>query len=356
MDIDLFCQRIKEQYESKLPFMVFALPESNEITAYLQDSQTTVKKNDFEQAGAILAPFDFAENARFLPLEQATIISTSLDLNTTHSMTEIILKEDASEKNRYQALVEKSIKTIQNTPLKKVVTSRKKEVNLSSLNLKKLLKRLFTLHANVFTYCWYHPETEIWCGATPEILVKKKDVSFATMALAGTKKAQDGEPVEWGHKERNEQKFVVDSISKNLENITSVLKISKTYSHPAGTLVHLRTDIEGVIKKSRSSLKCIVTALHPTPAICGTPQELARKFIKKNEDYNREFYTGFVGIIQPEVETTSLYVNLRCMKLEPNRATLYVGGGITEDSNSESEFIETQNKMQTMLQVLQPLL
>ncbi|MFC7357452.1 isochorismate synthase [Jejudonia soesokkakensis] len=356
MEIDLFCQKIKEHYESKLPFMVFAHPESNEITAYLFTSKINSRNDNFEQAGAILAPFDFADNAYFLPIDQTTTITTHVDLSSIHPMTEVPLNEDFLEKQAYEALVQKSIKTIQNTPLKKVVTSRKKEIDLPFLDLENVLKRLFSLYASVFTYCWYHPETDIWCGATPEILVKKKDTSFATMALAGTKKPQNGMVVDWGHKEKNEQKYVVDAISKNLEKITSVIKISKTYSHPAGTLVHLRTDIEGVIKKSRSSLKSIVNALHPTPAICGTPKEVAKQFIDNNEGYDREFYTGFVGIIRPESETTSLYVNLRCMRLQPKKATLYVGGGITEDSNPELEFIETQNKMQTMLQVLHPLL
>ena len=44
------------------------------------------------------------------------------------------------------------------------------------------------------------------------------------------------------------------------------------------------------------------------------------------------------------------------MKIEENKAHLYVGGGITFDSNPEEEWEETQNKLQTMLQVVQPIL
>ena len=94
----------------------------------------------------------------------------------------------------------------------------------------------------------------------------------------------------------------------------------------------------------------IVKALHPTPAVCGYPTEKAREFILANESYDRQYYTGFCGLV--EENKLDLYVNLRCMQLKEGKAHLYVGGGITKDSNPESEFAETQHKAQTMLAVL----
>jgi isochorismate synthase len=44
------------------------------------------------------------------------------------------------------------------------------------------------------------------------------------------------------------------------------------------------------------------------------------------------------------------------MKIDANIATLFVGGGITVDSEPESEWEETQHKLQTMLQVIYPML
>ena len=44
------------------------------------------------------------------------------------------------------------------------------------------------------------------------------------------------------------------------------------------------------------------------------------------------------------------------MKIDPQMATLYVGGGITLDSTPELEWQETKNKMTTMLSVLAPML
>ena len=44
------------------------------------------------------------------------------------------------------------------------------------------------------------------------------------------------------------------------------------------------------------------------------------------------------------------------MSVKDNLASLYIGGGITIDSDPQEEWIETCNKTQTMLRVLKPLI
>ena len=91
--------------------------------------------------------------------------------------------------------------------------------------------------------------------------------------------------------------------------------------------------------------------LHPTPAVCGLPKEEAKQFILDNELYNRDFYTGFLGELNLKGQT-NLYVNLRCMQLKDNRISIYVGGGITADSNAENEWEETVIKAKVMKNAL----
>ncbi len=40
------------------------------------------------------------------------------------------------------------------------------------------------------------------------------------------------------------------------------------------------------------------------------------------------------------------------MKMEKDTAHIFVGGGVTKDSDTEKEWLETQYKSQTMLDVL----
>jgi len=348
--------RIKEQHSNELPFMLYASPHANEITTYLQNDLSTYKNVDFCHHGVIMAPFMYDDNEFCIPKEYSEILYTSLPANLNIEKAAVEIPEDKNEKAKYTALVSAAIKETENPKTEKIVTSRKKEITLSKIDLSAIIHRVFGLYPDAFRYLWYHPSTGIWCGATPEILLVTKGTSFKTMALAGTQKIIGNRKPIWSYKEKREQSIVTNAIAESLEKITQVVKISRPYSHQAGTLVHIRTDIEGVVKKSKATLKDIAIALHPTPAVCGTPEYIAKNFIKTHEGYNREFYTGFIGTIDTENNTGDLYVNLRCMKIEENKATLYVGGGITSDSKPELEWEETHNKLQTMLQVLQPML
>src|SRR5690606_32711850 len=108
-------------------------------------------------------------------------------------------------------------------------------------------------------------------------------------------------------------------------------------THRAGSLLHLRSDITGILKNGKATLTTIAAAVHPTPAVCGSPRKAARDFIMENEGYDREFYTGFLGPIMDNGASASLLVNLRCMKIYGNTARLFMGGGITIGSQPNEE-------------------
>lgn len=143
----------------------------------------------------------------------------------------------------------------------------------------------------------------------------------------------------------------MSQLKKEVEIITA----SDSYTIRAGNLLHLRTDVQGELKPNTELKKCI-DILHPTPAVCGLPKDLAKVFIEENEGYNREFYTGYLGEINYDFNTneiaTNLFVNLRCMKIVNQQATIFVGCGITKDSDPDAEWEETVNKSKIMRQVL----
>ena len=88
------------------------------------------------------------------------------------------------------------------------------------------------------------------------------------------------------------------------------------------------------------------------------PKKPAKDFIYQNEGYDREYYAGFLGELNIDLVTfktlqTDLFVNLRCMKMVKNKAQLFMGCGITKDSNPEDEYMETVNKSMTMKKIIQ---
>ena len=76
--------------------------------------------------------------------------------------------------------------------------------------------------------------------------------------------------------------------------------------------------------------------------------------INKLEKHDRRFYSGFSGPWNLS-EESHLFVNLRCAEIGPSGINVYVGGGITPDSDPEEEWIETVRKSQTLLSVVEKL-
>ena len=150
------------------------------------------------------------------------------------------------------------------------------------------------------------------------------------------------------------ENFIVDYIVSQIKDqqngiILKNFTVSDTYTVKAGNLLHLKADIIGVI--GDFELKKLLDTLHPTPAVCGLPKESSKSFILANENYDRTYYTGFLGEINVDLET-ALYVNLRCVEIVGTTAIIYVGGGITLESIPENEWSETSNKTFTIKSIL----
>ena len=295
---------------------------------------------------------------------------------------------------RFAESVRQATEAIQSGQFQKVVLSRKKQVNLPpNFSVVSAFDRLCEAYPNAFVSAVSLPEEgTIWLGASPETLVSV-DVNdmFRTVALAGTQSAfgADGQllaPVEvrWSHKEIEEQALVsryIIGCFKKIRLREYIENGPKTVR--AGNLMHLRTDYAVDTKAVNFPQlgTVMLDLLHPTSAVCGMPKAPALHFIQQHENYDREWYSGFLGPVNIDGES-HLFVNLRTMKIEvevaptadtqssgrrislPSQAlrpevgatatvaTLYAGAGITEDSVPEREWRETELKCQTLLNVI----
>ena len=121
----------------------------------------------------------------------------------------------------------------------------------------------------------------------------------------------------------------------------------------AGSLLHLRTDYEIDMKEVNFPQlgSVMLKLLHPTSAVCGMPHEPAMEFLQKNEGYDREFYSGFLGPVNFEGES-KLFVNLRCIQLFEKSARIYAGAGVTAGSDPAKETEEVEMKIQTLNQII----
>lgn len=386
-----FFEKLRKQLDQKLPFVAYRKPEGRQVKALLQKDESLHTTTDFIESGFVFAPFDDRKKPILIPENASEKLVFEQEVSEEISLSGNSQKEEVSKEKRsaHIQLVKKAVSALKAGEMDKVVLSRKEKVKLEKSDPVDLFEELLKNYPAAFVYLWFHPKVGLWLGATPETLLKVQGSRFSTMALAGTQKYEGTMEVSWGEKEKQEQLFVTDSILENLENLGVSLNgvdKSEVYTAKAGDLLHLRTDIKGEIPNfkfqipdfgtqgpyEKTGLNGLLSALHPTPAVCGLPKEKAKEFILSEENYNREFYTGFLGEINLQTtrsrartrrnvenlayksikKETSLYVNLRCMKIEDDFVMLYIGGGITKDSIPEAEWEETVNKSQTMKKVL----
>jgi isochorismate synthase len=347
--------KIKLQLNAKLPFAVYSKPGSNAVTGLFQKDATVHYLNDYSQKGFVFAPFDGDERV-FIPANAAEVITAEIDTKNVVLAEPLQPAIDEAAKGNFETLVAKGIVAIQQGRFAKVVLSRNETVALTNDDVAGIYTKLLAAYPAAFRYCFYTPQTGLWMGATPEQLLQADNNGIHTVALAGTQLYKEGQIAVWPAKEQQEQQFVTDFILDELKGYAVNINTSQPYTYRAGNIVHIKTDITAHLNDTQS-LQNVINTLHPTPAICGLPKADAKDFILQNEGYNREYYSGFLGELNADFGSgqnnkTDLFVNLRCMKIGQGMAHLYIGCGVTIDSNPEKEFIETVNKSATMRKIL----
>lgn len=276
---------------------------------------------------------------------------------------------DAGAEALYVRNVAEAVEAMQRGEFRKVVLSRTKQVQFANApNAVTLFDKLCQAYPTAFVSAVSIPEKgQIWISATPERLVSiDADGIFRTASLAGTQSAfePDGTPKRppeamWSQKEIEEQALVNRYIIECFKKIRLREYIEEgPKTIIAGNLMHLSTfftvDTQAVRYPQLGTV--MLRLLHPTAAVCGTPRDVAFRFINRHETHDRELYSGFLGPVNIDTTTegaaSNLFVHIRCMKLEGRLATLYAGAGLTEDSVPEREWQETEMKCQTLLSVI----
>jgi isochorismate synthase len=342
--------KAKTSFKQQLPFVIYRKPNTKTISGLFGSTSEIKILTSFEASGFVFAPFSTLQETILFPFsefeEKTAVIQDEFDVKK-NSIEELPIAEH--EKERYKKLIQQTVDAIKEGLAEKIVISRKDEVALKTFDFQIVLERMLTSYKNALVYCWYHPKVGLWMGATPERLLEIKEDHFKTTALAGTQPYTGTLDVVWGEKEQQEQQIVTDYILNAISGQVDAISTKGPYTVKAGSLLHLKTDIEGSLKEK--GLLYLISKLHPTPAVCGMPKEEATNFILQNEAYNRSFYTGFLGELNAQ-KSTSLFVNLRCMQIQNKLATVFIGGGITKDSIPENEWDETVKKAATMKSVL----
>jgi isochorismate synthase len=351
-----------------LPFVTFRLPQQEHSATYIQTAPGNVEWRSIRdisgETGFMMAPFDTRNGHHYLLIRPDLVIEETEISKETVRMVESIESRPQPHWNggapvvtgreSYMEQVDAIKSSISTGAFQKAVLSRIRVVKGNHMAIiPRLYQSICRKHPNAFAYLFKSDE-HFWMGASPEPLLRLRDGKVSTVSLAGTRSYAEKHLNinRWTAKEVLEQEYVTRYIHDVLREFgVKDYRVSSSYVKRAGNLLHLRTDFTFDYDRLNGRMWEFVDAMHPTPAVAGQPKEDAIRFIKQLEPHGRDYYTGFMGPLMHQGET-DLFVNLRCMKVTPERLALYVGGGITLESDPAEEWNETRLKAQSLLKIM----
>lgn len=253
----------------------------------------------------------------------------------------------------YTAGVIESVRRIDAGELEKVVLSRQLEGRIAAdADIRTPLARLSAEYLDCWTFA-----IDGMVGASPETLARVIDGQFAARVLAGTRPrtglqgcADDAvrEELLASDKDHHEHAFAVQSVESALSpHLTNLTKSEHPFALQLPNVWHLATDVHAQLAEDVTTLE-LVSAMHPTAAIGGTPTAEAVEVIHELEPFDRGRYSGAVGWIDGDGDGEWV-IALRCAQLgKPSDGLRSVvasaGGGLVTGSDPEHELIETVSK------------
>jgi menaquinone-specific isochorismate synthase len=194
-------------------------------------------------------------------------------------------------------------------------------------------------------------------GSTPETLAVVHGGRLSIRVLAGST-ARGANPAAdraqaqslvTSAKDNDEHRYAVNSVVNALSSITPhVVADEQPSTLKLANVWHLATDIEATLSPEVTSLD-VVSAIHPSAAVAGSPTDVALSIIAQSEPFDRGRYAGPVGWMDASGDG-EWSIALRCAQWSTEGTiTAYAGAGIVADSDPESELLETRLKFKPVL-------
>ncbi len=255
--------------------------------------------------------------------------------------------------DEWAELVAVTVAAVRGGRFDKVVLAREVRVTANRHFLPAdILRRLNTLYPSCMVF-----STGTFLGASPELLVSRQGRRVRSHPMAGTV-ARSGDPhadavltglLLESAKEREEHRLVVDEVAAALRPVCRALDVPSVPTIVGlRNVSHLGTLIEGELEGDSVTALELVSRLHPTPAVAGSPTAAAVSYLGGVEGFDRGCYAGPVGWMDSRGDG-EWAVAVRSAEVQGNTARLFAGVGVVSDSDPASELAETQLKLQALL-------
>ena len=214
--------------------------------------------------------------------------------------------------------------------------------------------------ADGYPDCWTFAVDGL-LGASPETLVSVHGGTVTARVLAGSaargldanSDLDAASALATSTKDQDEHEFAVQNVLSSLRPHSPAVTASETpFTLKLPNLWHLASDVEGTLVDGSSSLD-LLSSLHPTAAVAGTPTADAITVIEQLEPFDRGRYSGPVGWVGADGDG-EWAIALRCAQVSHGRVTAWAGAGIVTDSDPEHELLETRMKFRPIVEAFAP--
>jgi menaquinone-specific isochorismate synthase len=264
------------------------------------------------------------------------------------------------ETGDYRAAVAAALHRIAAGELKKIVLARAQEVAADQpLHPLEMLNGLRQRFPDCYAFSFAHGRGPSFIGASPERLVRVSQGRLETEALAGSIRRGAGASEDAAlaaallrsEKDQREHRDVVDDIVARLAPLGIAPEFPAQPSiRRFANVQHLHTPVQAQLPGSVRLLD-VLAAMHPTPAVGGSPRAAALAHIRLLEGFPRGLYAGALGWFNAR-GGGEFFVGIRSALIHGPTARVYAGAGIVAGSTPEKEFAETELKFKAMLDAL----
>ena len=265
---------------------------------------------------------------------------------------------DVQQPAAWRALVADAVSAIRSGAFDKVVVARSRHAEAgAALDVFAALGQLRARYPDCYVFgLWSGGRAFV--GATPERLVRVDghDVRASSLAGSAPRGATAAEDAAMAAallasgKDRAEHAMVRDALVEGLtpycDDITAPT-VPSLFTLPH--VHHLHTAVHARLRPGHTVLD-LVSALHPTPAVGGSPREAALQFLAEREELDRGWYAAPVGWLS--ATGGEFAVALRSALIHQHEGWLFAGCGIVADSDPAAEYAETLLKFRPMEQAL----
>ena len=281
-------------------------------------------------------------------------------LPSTSSSAGLGVSISAGSRQTYESRVRSALTAIVDGDLSKVTVARHEELRADApVDVARLLVILRDRFPKCFVFCVQPPGAAAFVGASPEQLIACRGGLVRADALAGTaaRGASAGEDdslaegLSSSPKEQREHAAVVDYLRAALEPVTVHLHAA---DEPGllrlANVQHLHTPFTGQLQNGEGVLE-LASRLHPTPAVAGLPRSAALSWLAEEEDLDRGWYAGGVGVVDSRGDG-EFCVAIRSGLVSGSSLRIFAGAGIVEGSEPAREGAEVDQKLRGLREAL----